>query len=564
MPEGADSAGGPHADGPVPPVGGGPHADGPQAPIASGDGPAGAPIADGELVRLARAGDKVAFRLLVERHQAMARARARSLSPNPSDVDDIVQESFLRAFTALGRLRDPDRFAGWLAGIVLNVCRGLQRRDQLTLLPDWPELLHPASPGGLPSAEDLDRADALRTAVAGLPAGQQRAVALYYYADLPAGQISSQAGAARASLHKARQRLRAYITKHRPDLIPAVSGRIPMTTVRITRAEHRPQHPGRRTVGRSPTHVVVLADDAGQRELPVWLLDFDGVHLRQVQERMPVPGMQTVDEGEASTADELTAQLLRAAGASVTGIDIDELGPEVPAARIKLAGPAGTQQVTARLAEGLALAITTGAPVRVADTVLDRFAVPRGESAQPGPPAVNDTGAGRWRRSRPRYEPRNLSLADGLDGWQFGGSFAEHALQSHWEDYSASANDGTAVLRSAVPQPEGFALLGQEVFADDYHGATVTFSGEFRLSADRGRAGLALRVNEGRAIRGPLTEESLLADPDNNALMIPCGQDWTRHEVTARVPEDSGAIVLAIFLAGPGQIELRNAELSRA
>jgi DNA-directed RNA polymerase specialized sigma24 family protein len=60
---------------------------------------------------------------LVERHAPAARARAARLCPNPSDVDDIVQESFLRAFVSLDRLRDPGRFAGWLAAIVHNVCR---------------------------------------------------------------------------------------------------------------------------------------------------------------------------------------------------------------------------------------------------------------------------------------------------------------------------------------------------------------------------------------------------------------------------------------------------------
>ena len=182
-----------------------------------------AEISDGDLVRLARDGDPAAFRLLVERYQPMARARARSLGPPPGDVDDIVQESFLQAFIALDRLRDPGRFAAWLAGIVLNVCRGLQRRAPVTLLPDWPEPLHPVSAAGLPSAEDLDRADALRAAVAGLPAGQRRAVALHYYADLPPGQIAESAGAARASLHKARLRLRSYLTEHRPDLVPRLS-----------------------------------------------------------------------------------------------------------------------------------------------------------------------------------------------------------------------------------------------------------------------------------------------------------------------------------------------------
>jgi DNA-directed RNA polymerase specialized sigma24 family protein len=72
---------------------------------------------------MARAGDAAAFRLLVERHRPLARARASRLCPDPGDVNDIVQESFLQTFVALNRLRDPDRFASWLCGIVRNVHR---------------------------------------------------------------------------------------------------------------------------------------------------------------------------------------------------------------------------------------------------------------------------------------------------------------------------------------------------------------------------------------------------------------------------------------------------------
>ena len=318
-----------------------------------------ADVSDGDLARLARGGDPVAFRLLVERHQPMVRARARQLAPDPGDVDDIMQESFLQAFLALDRLRDPDRFAGWLAGIVLNVCRGLRRRAPVTLLADWPEPLHPTSAGGLPSAEDLDRADALRAAVASLPAGQRRAVTLHYYADVPAGQVAEPPGAARASLHKARLRLRAYLTEHRPDLVPD-SGRTHMTTVRVARIERRiPRGP---VPDRFPTHVIVLADDAGHRDLPIWLLGGDSHRL---DDPRPSP-------------DELTDRLLHAAGARVTAVDIDELGPEVTAARIELATPAGTEHVTARLVDGLVMAVTAAAPVRVADAVMDRLAVPAG------------------------------------------------------------------------------------------------------------------------------------------------------------------------------------------
>lgn len=108
---------------------------------------------------------------------------------------------------------------------------------RLTLLGDWPEHLHPASAHGLPSAEDLDRADTLGRAVAGLPPGQRQAVTLFYYADQPESRIAGTPGAAKASLHKARRRLRAYITAHRPDLIPITSRRTPMTAVRIAHAD---------------------------------------------------------------------------------------------------------------------------------------------------------------------------------------------------------------------------------------------------------------------------------------------------------------------------------------
>ena len=178
----------------------------------------------------------------------------------------------------------------------------------------------------------------------------------------------------------------------------------------------------------------------------------------------------------ARTADDLASRMLRAIGAIVTGVDIDELGPDVTAARIALNGLPGPQQVTARLADGLAVAITTGAPVRVADAVMDRLAVPAGsvgsadEAGSVGS-ADGAGGAGTTRRPRPRYQPRNMTLSEGLEGWLFGGSFTEHASQSHWQDYTCTVEHGTAVVRSAVPEPAGFAFLGQEVFADDFRGS---------------------------------------------------------------------------------------------
>jgi RNA polymerase sigma-70 factor, ECF subfamily len=513
-----------------------------------------AELPDGELVGLALEGDHVAFRLLVERHQPAVRARARELCANSSDVEDVAQEAFVRAYISLDRLRDPGRFAAWLAGITANVCRGLRGRDpRTTLLPDWPDTLHPRAADGVPSADELDRSDALRAAIGGLPAGQRRAVVLHYYAGLPAAQVAESAGAARVSLHKARQRLRAYLTEHRPDLVPAVVRRPAMTTVRIVRIEHVRHPAGPR---RAPAIGLVLADDAGQRELPIWLLPSDGHRLVRLFDPERPDALPT--------ADALVAPMMRAIGAVVTSVDIEELGPEVTAARITLNGPAGTRLVTARLVEGLAVAITTGAAVRVANEVMDRLALPAGATA-----ARSSSPSDRWhqRRSRPRYEPRNLAFADGddgLDGWLFGGSFAEHVSESHWRDYTCAAEGGIAVISAAVPEPAGFAILGQEVFADDYRGSTVVFSGEFRvLASGGGRAGMFLRVNEGRPVRGPLTWEALFADPDNNVTPVPNAREWVTHQISARVPGDTDAVVFGIFLAGPGRIELRDPHLRR-
>jgi RNA polymerase sigma-70 factor (ECF subfamily) len=550
----------------------------------------GAVVSDGDLVRLARDEDPVAFRLLVERHQRMVRARAAGLGADPSDVDDVMQESFLRAFLALDRLRDPDRFASWLSGITVNVCRGLRRRDQAMLVPEWPEPLHPAAIDGLPSADDLDRADALRAAVASLSAGQRRAVAVHYYADLPAAHIPGPEGAARVSLHKARRRLRTYLTQHRPDLVPAVSRRPQRTTVSIARTSRhgRPRPGGDVAAGHGPTHVVVLKDDAGGkvssarlwpsppahvvvleddaggRELPVWLRPFDGHRL----ERLLGQRDEELGTSQARTADDLAGRMLRAIGATVTGVDIDELGPQVTAARISLTGPAGTRQVTARLADGLAIAITSGVPVRVADAVMDRLAVPAGTTPahEPGQPGTPGPARPR-RRARPRYEPGNLTFADGLDGWRFGGSFTEHASQSHWQDYTCAAGHGTAGVSSAVPEPAGFAVLGQEIFADDYRGSTVVFRAEVRLIADSpGRAGLFLRLMQGHArpyLREPLTGQAVLAGPGSTVAPVPSASEWARYQVAAEIPGGCDVIVFGISLAGPGRIELRNPELVR-
>jgi hypothetical protein len=151
-----------------------------------------------------------------------------------------------------------------------------------------------------------------------------------------------------------------------------------------------------------------------------------------------------------------------------------------------------------------------------------------------------------------------MAFTDGLDRWELAGSFLA-AGRPHWQDYSRAAADGTAVLASAVPEPSGFAVLFQEIYADDYRGAAVTFRGQLRTAGVAGQAGLHLAA--GRPVDPPGT---LLRDRGGSSLTGPGSSDWTWHEVTLPVPRQAGIIRFGISLAGRGRIELRNPELSPA
>ena len=308
---------------------------------------------------------------------------------------------------------------------------------------------------------------------------------------------------------------------------------------------------------------MVLADDAGQRAVPAWLQAEPGESdLARLVELRGQPA------GEAITAvpEELITRLLGAAGASVTGVNIDvtapdvgALGPEAAVARVALAGPSGARQVTASLGLGLALAVAADVPVRIPDAVMDKLATPvagddlltpflghvppyaRPQSgrAAPGMPVTAVSG------KRPRYEPRNMDFGDGLNRWDL----------EDPEDYTASVDGAAAVLSSAAARPAGGSALVQAIYADDYLGTTVTFGGEIRTYRPTEQAGLLMQI-----IGKPGSAERA---PREHTVAISGGTDWTRHEVTALVPDDADIIRFGVTLTGIGRIALRNPELAR-
>lgn len=78
------------------------------------------PHTDTAAVALARDGDSDAFRGLVERHSRAVYRLAHRMTGNPQDAEDVVQETFLKAYRQLGRFESRANFSTWLHRIAVN------------------------------------------------------------------------------------------------------------------------------------------------------------------------------------------------------------------------------------------------------------------------------------------------------------------------------------------------------------------------------------------------------------------------------------------------------------
>ena len=77
-------------------------------------------ITDAAVVAQVLAGDREAFRLLVDRHTRSIYSVAYRMTGNQQDAEEIVQETFLRAYKSLGRFELRSSFSTWLYRIAVN------------------------------------------------------------------------------------------------------------------------------------------------------------------------------------------------------------------------------------------------------------------------------------------------------------------------------------------------------------------------------------------------------------------------------------------------------------
>lgn len=178
--------------------------------------------ADRVLVDAVLAGDKDAFRTLVEREAATILGVCRRILADPSDAEDTAQEAFLVAYRKLGSFRGDGPLGGWLMRIAIREAgrRGQRRRPMMSLEPETVtgggnrQMEGSSDPAAM--LDDDERQHWLQAAVDALPDHYRDAVRLRYLDDLSYEEIAAVTGrppaTIRTHLRRGLLRLREQLT----------------------------------------------------------------------------------------------------------------------------------------------------------------------------------------------------------------------------------------------------------------------------------------------------------------------------------------------------------------
>jgi RNA polymerase sigma-70 factor (ECF subfamily) len=175
-----------------------------------------AAVEDLGVIRSLQAGDRDSFACLVREYRPGLLAYARRRTSSASAAEDLVQETFLRAYKSISRLSDDSRLGPWLYRILGNVCIDDAHRRSRDAAKATRVSADPALARVGPSIEaelglDSDTTD-LHAALAELPDGYREALTLRFVDELSYGEVAQISGLsednARARVSRARHAMR--------------------------------------------------------------------------------------------------------------------------------------------------------------------------------------------------------------------------------------------------------------------------------------------------------------------------------------------------------------------
>jgi RNA polymerase sigma-70 factor (ECF subfamily) len=182
------------------------------------------------LARAAARGERASFARLVELHKRVVYGLCVRLLADREEARDAAQETFVRAWTAMGTYDTAQPFAPWLLRIARNHCIDLARRRlpaarkvELDAVPEEGERRELTDEAAAPADLALEQAEVARglgAAVAALPPNYREVIHLFHvehmsYKDI-AATLEVPIGTVMTWLHRARARLREALAQ-RPE-----------------------------------------------------------------------------------------------------------------------------------------------------------------------------------------------------------------------------------------------------------------------------------------------------------------------------------------------------------
>jgi RNA polymerase sigma-70 factor, ECF subfamily len=171
---------------------------------------------DAKLVDAARDGDRAAFGQLYERYARMVHGVLLAKVP-VGDVDDLVQDVFMKALRRLSTLRETERFGGWLAAIARNLANDYYRRSvpEDPLTDDTPDN---EAKRGISGGDREGQAAAVLDAVRRLPDAYRETLILRLVEGMTGPEIAARTGmthgSVRVNLHRGMEQLRAKLSSN--------------------------------------------------------------------------------------------------------------------------------------------------------------------------------------------------------------------------------------------------------------------------------------------------------------------------------------------------------------
>ena len=168
---------------------------------------------DEALVAAAQAGSSDAFSRLVERHQQALRAFLRRACGNWAQADDLAQETFLAAWSRIGRLKAGASVRAWLCGIGYNKHLSAVRSGARDRIREASYEADRETPRGADAADRM----ALEAAMGDLPVEPRACVALCLAADFSHAEASEALGLPLGTV-------KSHVARGRSRLLQALGG----------------------------------------------------------------------------------------------------------------------------------------------------------------------------------------------------------------------------------------------------------------------------------------------------------------------------------------------------